>query len=86
MDSMVTGQNILVFQILCKFYKYSYLLLLINFYLYRQQDMGLEKYETKDLFLHLVNPTLVVIITVVQLQIFHKKYLEMLNFPLVSRR
>lgn len=50
-----------------------------------QQDIGLEKFQTKDLFLHLLNPTLVVIITVVQLQIFHKKYLEQLRFSTSSR-
>lgn len=53
---------------------------------FSQKDIGLEKYQTKDLFLHLVNPTLVVIITVVQLQIFHTKYLEMLNLPILSKR
>lgn len=52
----------------------------------RQRDIGLVKYEVKELFLNLVYPTLVVIITVVQLQIFHDKYMEMLSFPLVSRR
>ena len=44
------------------------------------------KYETKFLFLHLLYPTLLVVITVVQLQLFHKKYLERLNLPLMARR
>lgn len=51
----------------------------------RQMDIGLEQFETKDLFLNLVYPTLVVIITVVQLQIFHKKYLEALDAPMNQR-
>ncbi|XP_037048036.1 piezo-type mechanosensitive ion channel component isoform X2 [Bradysia coprophila] len=50
-----------------------------------QTDIGLEKFKTKDLFLNLVYPTLVVIITVVQLQIFHKKYLESLDAPMSQR-
>lgn len=44
------------------------------------------KYETKSLFLRLFYPTFVVIITVVQLQMFHKKYLELLDLPLNARR
>lgn len=48
---------------------------------YRQKDIGLEKYKTRDLFLHLVNPTLVVIMTVMQLHYFHKKFLKMLEIP-----
>lgn len=47
----------------------------------RQRDIGLEKYETKLLFLHLFYPTLLVVITVVQLQMFHKTYLEQLEMP-----
>lgn len=48
--------------------------------------MGLEKYQTKDLVLNLLYPTLVVIITVVQLQIFHKKYLTMMKFTMINQR
>lgn len=44
------------------------------------------KYETKILFLHLFYPTLLVILTVVQLQIFHKKYLEGLELPSMAVR
>lgn len=45
------------------------------------------KYETKILFLRLFYPTLLVVITVVQLQMFHKKYLEQVELPsLTSRR
>lgn len=48
---------------------------------YRQEDIGLVKYGTKILFLHLFYPTLLVILTVVQLQMFHAKYLESLELP-----
>lgn len=48
--------------------------------------MGLEKYQTKGLFEHLLYPTLVVIITVVQLQIFHKKYLNLMKFTMINQR
>lgn len=44
------------------------------------------KYETKILFLRLFYPTLLVIITVVQLQLFHKKYLEHLELPSTNPR
>lgn len=53
---------------------------------FRQTDIGLQKYETKSLFLRLFYPTFVVIITVVQLQMFHKKYLERLELPITARR
>lgn len=53
---------------------------------HRQHDIGLVKYKTKSLFINLFFPTFLVIITVVQLQIFHKKYLERLDLPsLVGR-
>lgn len=52
----------------------------------RQRDIGFEQYETKSLFLHLFYPTLLVIITVVQLQIFHKKYLQRLDLPALAIR
>lgn len=52
----------------------------------RQKDIGLVKYETKILFLHLFYPTLLVVITVVQLQMFHKKYLEHLELPSLINR
>lgn len=44
----------------------------------RQKDIGLEKYKTKDLFLHLFNPTLIVVMTVLQVHYFHAKFLESL--------
>lgn len=50
----------------------------------RQKDLGLEKYETKRLFLHLFFPTLLVVITVVQLQVFHEKYLERIEIRNLS--
>ncbi|XP_037913806.1 piezo-type mechanosensitive ion channel component isoform X2 [Hermetia illucens] len=43
-----------------------------------QKDIGLEKYKTKDLFLHLFNPTLIVVMTVLQVHYFHAKFLESL--------
>ena len=46
-----------------------------------QKDIGLEIYKTKDLFLHLVNPTLIVIMTVLQLHYFHKKFLALFEVP-----
>ncbi|CAO1304226.1 unnamed protein product [Diamesa serratosioi] len=42
-----------------------------------QRDIGMERYATKELFLHLVTPTLIVIITVVQLHYCHSKFLEL---------
>ncbi|XP_055299196.1 piezo-type mechanosensitive ion channel component isoform X28 [Sitodiplosis mosellana] len=51
-----------------------------------QRDIGLVKYETKALFLRLFYPTLLVVITVVQLQMFHKKYLERLELPSLATR
>lgn len=55
-------------------------------YFHRQNDIGLVKYKTKSLFLNLFYPTFLVIITVVQLQMFHKKYLEHLDLPSLVRR
>uniref|UniRef100_A0A336KMZ9 CSON012824 protein n=1 Tax=Culicoides sonorensis TaxID=179676 RepID=A0A336KMZ9_CULSO len=46
-----------------------------------QHDIGLEKYETKQLFLHLLTPTLIVIITVIQLHYCHKKFLVISEIP-----
>ncbi|XP_065164464.1 piezo-type mechanosensitive ion channel component isoform X3 [Atheta coriaria] len=43
----------------------------------QQLDIGLEKYETKQLFVRLVTPTFFVIITAVQLHYFHKDFLEL---------
>lgn len=39
-------------------------------------DIGLETYETKDLFVRLLTPTFFVIITVVQMHYFHKDFLD----------
>ncbi|XP_061939821.1 piezo-type mechanosensitive ion channel component isoform X3 [Apis cerana] len=41
-----------------------------------QKDIGLEKYEIKDLFVRLLTPTFFVIITVLQIHYFHKDFLE----------
>ncbi|XP_060518446.1 piezo-type mechanosensitive ion channel component [Cylas formicarius] len=43
----------------------------------QQLDIGLEKFETKQLFVRLVTPTFFVIITVVQLHYFHKDFMEL---------
>ncbi|XP_025831153.1 piezo-type mechanosensitive ion channel component [Agrilus planipennis] len=42
----------------------------------QQNDIGLERYETKRLFIRLVTPTFFVIITVIQLHYFHKNFLD----------
>lgn len=42
----------------------------------RQMDIGLEMYETKDLFVRLLTPTFFVIITVMQIHYFHDDFLE----------
>uniref|UniRef100_A0A1B0DRJ2 Uncharacterized protein n=1 Tax=Phlebotomus papatasi TaxID=29031 RepID=A0A1B0DRJ2_PHLPP len=44
-----------------------------------QGDIGLEKYETRDLFLHLAIPTIVVVMTVLQLHYFHSKFLAVIE-------
>lgn len=59
--------------------------ILISF-IFRQKDIGLIRYQTKELFLRLFYPTLLVVITVVQLQMFHKKYLEHLELPSLNTR
>ncbi|XP_026674428.1 piezo-type mechanosensitive ion channel component isoform X4 [Ceratina calcarata] len=41
-----------------------------------QMDIGLEKYETKDLFVRLLTPTFFVIITVLQIHYFHADFLK----------
>ncbi|CAH1133196.1 unnamed protein product [Ceutorhynchus assimilis] len=41
----------------------------------QQLDIGLEKFETKQLFVRLVTPTFFVIITVVQLHYFHNDFM-----------
>ncbi|XP_058452791.1 piezo-type mechanosensitive ion channel component isoform X2 [Malaya genurostris] len=49
-----------------------------------QKDIGLQLYETKQLFLHLVNPTMIVIITVIQLHYCHRKFLEISEIPIIQ--
>ncbi|KAH8294787.1 hypothetical protein KR018_002866 [Drosophila ironensis] len=46
-----------------------------------QQDIGLRRCETKDLFLHLLIPTLTVIFTVVQLHYFHRRFMDSVRRP-----
>lgn len=58
----------------------------LQFQFNRQHDIGLVKYKTKSLFINLFFPTFLVVITVVQLQIFHKKYLEHLDLPSLVKR
>ncbi|XP_058124616.1 piezo-type mechanosensitive ion channel component isoform X1 [Anopheles coustani] len=49
-----------------------------------QEDIGLEIFKTGQLFLHLVNPTLVVIITVIQLHYCHTRFLVISEIPSVQ--
>ncbi|XP_032592573.1 piezo-type mechanosensitive ion channel component isoform X2 [Drosophila grimshawi] len=44
-----------------------------------QADIGLKRYKTKDLFLHLVSPTIIVILTVIQVHYFHKRFIASLQ-------
>lgn len=57
--------------------------------IYRQNDMGLERFDTKDLFVRLVTPTFFVIIAVIQLQYFHNEFMEIsrarMAFPVYDR-
>ncbi|XP_035705079.1 piezo-type mechanosensitive ion channel component isoform X2 [Folsomia candida] len=41
-----------------------------------QKDIGLEKFDTGDLFVRLLTPTFFLIITVIQLHYFHKDFLK----------
>ncbi|XP_066587552.1 piezo-type mechanosensitive ion channel component [Prorops nasuta] len=49
-----------------------------------QMDIGLEIYETKDLFLRLLTPTFFVIITVLQIHYFHQGFLEVTNIERIG--
>jgi uncharacterized ion transporter superfamily protein YfcC len=55
--------------------------LLLSYFVLRQKDIGLEVYATKQLLLHLITPTAVVIITVIQLHYCHTKFLEWSEIP-----
>lgn len=48
---------------------------MIVYFVFRQLDIGLEKFETGELFVRLLTPTFFVIITVVQLYYFHNDFL-----------
>lgn len=48
---------------------------------YSQNDIGLEKFKVAELFLQLSGPTLIVIMTIIQLQYFHNKYVKYLEYP-----
>jgi hypothetical protein len=41
----------------------------------RQKDIGMEIFETSELFVKLFTPTFFVVITVIQLRYFHKDFL-----------
>ncbi|CAG9862827.1 unnamed protein product [Phyllotreta striolata] len=43
----------------------------------QQHDIGLEQYQTKQLFVRLVTPTFFVIVTVLQLHYFHNDFMEL---------
>ncbi|XP_032683429.1 piezo-type mechanosensitive ion channel component isoform X2 [Odontomachus brunneus] len=49
-----------------------------------QMDIGLETYETKDLFVRLLTPTFFVIITVIQIHYFHNGFLQVTNIDRVE--
>lgn len=42
------------------------------------------KYEIKDLFLQLLYPTITVIMTVVQLKLFHENYIVLMRFAVAN--
>ncbi|KAH8312575.1 hypothetical protein KR044_011541, partial [Drosophila immigrans] len=46
-----------------------------------QPDIGLRRYRTRELFLHLLVPTLTVIFTVVQLHYFHHRFMASVRNP-----
>ncbi|XP_034138402.1 piezo-type mechanosensitive ion channel component [Drosophila guanche] len=46
-----------------------------------QNDIGLRRYQTKELFLNLLIPTLTVIFTVVQLHYFHRRFMDSVRRP-----
>ncbi|XP_034113348.1 piezo-type mechanosensitive ion channel component [Drosophila albomicans] len=51
-----------------------------------QSDIGLRRYRTKELFLHLLVPTLTVIFTVVQLHYFHHRFMASVRNPSGGRK
>ncbi|XP_073827088.1 piezo type mechanosensitive ion channel component isoform X2 [Musca autumnalis] len=51
-----------------------------------QTDIGLERYRTKDLLLHFISPTIIVILTVIQVHYFHKRFIASMNqTPMVDK-
>ncbi|XP_075153442.1 piezo type mechanosensitive ion channel component isoform X2 [Haematobia irritans] len=51
-----------------------------------QTDIGLERYKTKDLLLHFISPTIIVILTVIQVHYFHKRFIASMNqTPVVEK-
>ncbi|KAH8417301.1 hypothetical protein KR222_008389, partial [Zaprionus bogoriensis] len=51
-----------------------------------QNDIGLRRYRTTDLFLHLLVPTLTVIFTVIQLHYFHRPFMDSVRQPMPTSR
>lgn len=56
-------------------YNYFSKFIFINF-LSRQTDIGLRRFRTKELFLHLLVPTLTIIFTAIQLHYFHRPFMK----------
>lgn len=89
MNLISIGRSISIYQLLCKsFFRYilnnlewNWIFFLHCYTYYRQTDIGLELYKTKDLFLHLVSPTIIVILTVIQVHYFHKRFIASINQP-----
>lgn len=55
--------------------------LIILYFLSRQNDIGLRRFRTKELFLHLLVPTLTVIFTAIQLHYFHRPFMKSVWHP-----
>ncbi|ODM97774.1 Piezo-type mechanosensitive ion channel component 2 [Orchesella cincta] len=51
-----------------------------------QKDIGLEKFDTGDLFVRLLTPTFFVVITVIQLHYFHQDFLKLSEFTRPNQR
>ncbi|CAL8113936.1 unnamed protein product [Orchesella dallaii] len=51
-----------------------------------QKDIGLERFDTGDLFVRLLTPTFFVVITVIQLHYFHRDFLKLSEFTRPDQR
>ena len=65
-------------------FKINFVYYFSSLLLCRQMDIGLETYETKDLFVRLLTPTFFVIITVLQIHYFHEDFLEITNIEKIG--